>query len=99
MANQCIYAPNNPYPRNAFSCGQGKQAVSLFHSNFTNRIDKTSYLLNYGQIPLTKSKYLDYATKEQHPYGENAIVAVITIPSSWINASKFFFLFSTDIPA
>jgi DNA-directed RNA polymerase II subunit RPB2 len=77
MANQCIYAPNNPYPRNAFSCGQGKQAVSLFHSNFTNRIDKTSLVLNYGQIPLTKSRYFTYATKNQHPYGENAIVAIM----------------------
>ena len=77
MANQIIFPENNPYPRNAFSCGQAKQGVSMFHSNFRNRIDKTSYLLNYGQIPLTKSKYLDYATKEQHPYGENAIVAVI----------------------
>ena len=77
MANLCIYAPNNPYPRNAFSCGQGKQAVSLFHSNFTNRIDKTSLILNYGQIPLTKSRYFSYATKNQHPYGENAIVAIM----------------------
>jgi len=77
MANQIIFPENNPYPRNAFSCGQAKQGVSMFHSNFRNRIDKTSYLLNYGQIPLTKSKFLDYATKEQHPYGENAIVAVM----------------------
>jgi len=77
MANQIIFPENNPYPRNAFSCGQAKQGVSMFNSNFRNRLDKTSYLLNYGQIPLTKSKYLDYATKEQHPYGENAIVAVM----------------------
>ena len=77
MANQIIFPENNPYPRNAFSCGQAKQGVSMFHSNFRNRIDKTSYLLNYGQVPLTKSKYLDYATKEQHAYGENAIVAVM----------------------
>ena len=35
MANQCIYAPNNPYPRNAFSCGQGKCAwlKNLFSIN------------------------------------------------------------------
>ena len=76
MANQIIFPENNPYPRNAFSCGQAKQGVSMFHSNFRNRIDKTSYLLNYGQIPLTKSRYLDYVSKERHPYGENAIVAI-----------------------
>ena len=77
MANQIIFPENNPYPRNAFSCGQGKQAVSLFHSNYRNRLDKTALLLNYGQIPLTKSRYYDYATKNEHPYGENAIVAIM----------------------
>ena len=76
MANQTIFPENNPYPRNAFSCGQAKQGVSMYHSNFNNRIDKTAYLLNYGQIPIVKSRYLDYVSKERHPYGENAIVAI-----------------------
>tara|TARA_B100001093_G_scaffold520370_1_gene615158 strand:- start:1531 stop:6255 length:4725 start_codon:yes stop_codon:yes gene_type:complete len=77
MANQIIFPENNPYPRNAFSCGQAKQGVSLYHSNFQNRIDKSSFILNYAQVPLTKSRYLSYATNEQHGYGENAIVAVM----------------------
>ena len=77
MANQIIFPENNPYPRNAFSCGQGKQGVSLYHSNFKNRIDKSAFVLNYGQIPLTKSRYLKYFTQEEQPYGENAIVAIM----------------------
>ena len=77
MANQIIFPENNPFPRNAFSCGQGKQGVSMYHTNFHNRIDKTAYVLNYGQIPLVKSRYLDYVSKEKHPYGENAIVAIM----------------------
>jgi DNA-directed RNA polymerase II subunit RPB2 len=77
MANQIIYPENNPYPRDAFSCGQSKQAVSLYNSNYQSRFDKTSFVLNYGQIPLTKSRYLKYATNEEHTYGENAIVAVM----------------------
>ena len=77
MANQSIFAANNPYPRNAFSCGQGKQAVSVFHSNYSFRIDKSSFLLNYGQLPMTSSKYFKYATNNEHPYGENAIVAIM----------------------
>ena len=48
----------------------------MYHTNFNNRIDKTSYLLNYGQIPIVKSRYLDYVSKERHPYGSNAIVAI-----------------------
>ena len=50
MGNQVIYPENNPYPRNAFSCGQAKQGVSLYNTNYQNRIDKTSLVLNYGQL-------------------------------------------------
>ena len=76
MANQIVFPENNPYPRDLFSCGQSKQAVSLYNSNFQNRIDKTAIVLNYGQIPIVKSRYLKIATQERHPYGENAIVAI-----------------------
>ena len=78
MGNMIIYPENNQLPRDLFSCGQSKQAVSLYSSNYRNRIDKMSVILNYGQIPLVKSRYLDYITKEQHPYGENAIVAIMS---------------------
>ena len=77
MANQIIFPENNPYPRNAFSCGQSKQGVSLYSSNFNTRLDKSAFVLNYGQIPLTKSRYLKYISQEEHPYGENAIVAIM----------------------
>ena len=77
MANQVIFPENNPYPRDAFSCGQSKQGVSVYSSNYQIRLDKTSYVLNNGQIPLTKSRYLKYITNEEHNYGENAIVAIM----------------------
>ena len=77
MANQIIFPEHNPYPRNAFSCSQGKQAVSLFHSNYRNRVDKTALFLNYGQNPITKSRYLEYACNNEVPYGENTIVAIM----------------------
>ena len=78
MANQIIYAENNQFPRDLFSVGQSKQAVSLYSSNYHNRMDKTGIILNYGQIPLTKSRYLKYTSNEEHPYGENAIVAIMS---------------------
>ena len=77
MANQTIFPENNPCTRNTFACGQAKQGVSLYHSNYQIRLDKTAYVLNNGQIPLTKSRYLKYLTNEEHPYGENAIVAIM----------------------
>ena len=77
MGNQVVFPENNPYPRDTFACGQMKQAVSLYHSNFQTRIDKMGVVLNNGQIPLVKSRYLEKINKEQHPYGENVIVAIM----------------------
>ena len=76
MANQIIYPSNNPYPRDLFSCGQSKQAVSLYHSNYQNRMDKSAIILHYGQTPIVKSRYYNPITKGEHPYGINAIVAI-----------------------
>lgn len=78
MGNQIIYPENNPLARNSFSCGQSKQAVSVYHTNYQSRIDKMGVILNYGQIPLLKSRYLDYINKEEQPYGVNAIVAIMS---------------------
>ena len=77
MGNQTIFPENNQLPRNLFSCGQAKQAVSLYHSNFINRIDKMGIILNYGQKPIVRTRYFNYIHEEQHPYGENVIVAIM----------------------
>ena len=78
MGNLVIYPENNPLPRNSFSCGQSKQAVSMYHSNYQMRIDKMGVVLNYGQTPLIKSRYLEYINNEEQPYGINAIVAIMS---------------------
>lgn len=78
MGNLIIYPENNPVVRNSFSCGQSKQAVSMYHSNYQMRIDKMGVVLNYGQIPLIKSRYLEYINNEEQPYGINAIVAIMS---------------------
>ena len=78
MGNQIIYPEHNPVVRNSFSCGQSKQAVSVYHSNYQMRIDKMGVVLNYGQTPLIKSRYLEYINNEEQPYGINAIVAIMS---------------------
>ena len=78
MGNQIIYPEHNPFARNSFSCGQSKQAVSVYHSNYQMRIDKMGVILNYGQIPLIKSRYMEYINNEEQPYGVNAIVAIMS---------------------
>lgn len=77
MGNQVILPEHNQLPRNLFSCGQSKQAVSLYHSNFPYRIDKMGVMLNYGENPLVKNRIFKYIHEEEHPYGFNAIVAIM----------------------
>jgi DNA-directed RNA polymerase II subunit RPB2 len=78
MGNQIAFPENNPLPRNVFGCGQAKQAASVYHSNYPVRIDKMGIVINNGEIPLVKSRYLDLINHEQHPCGFNAIVAIMS---------------------
>jgi DNA-directed RNA polymerase II subunit RPB2 len=78
MGNQIIFPEFNPFPRDVFSCGQSRQAVSMYHSNYQVRMDKTGVVLHYGQTPLIKSRYLEFINHEQQPYGVNAIVAIMS---------------------
>ncbi len=78
MGNCITYPENNQFPRNCFSCGQSRQAVSVYHSNYQMRLDKMGVVLNYGQTPLIKSRYLEYINNEEQPYGVNTIVAIMS---------------------
>ena len=78
LGNSIIYPEHNQFPRNVFSCGQSRQAVSVYHSNYQMRLDKMGVALNYGQTPLIKSRYLEYINHEEHPYGVNTIVAIMS---------------------
>ena len=77
MCNLTNFLENNPATRNNFSCGQSKQAVSMYHTNHHMRMDKAAVVLDCGQTPLVKSRYLEYIHHEEHPYGENVIVAIM----------------------
>jgi len=78
MGNSITFPETNQFPRNCFSCGQSRQAVSVYHSNSQVRMDKMGVLLNNGQTPLVKSRYLEYINREEQPYGVNAIVAIMS---------------------
>ena len=77
LGNSVIYPEHNPVTRGTFSCGQSKQAVSMYHTNYQMRVDKMSVVLQYGQTPVIKSRYLELMNNEEHPYGVNTIVAIM----------------------
>ena len=78
MGNHIVFPEHNQLPRNLFSCSQSAQACSLYHSNFKNRVDKSGIVLNYGETPLVKSKYIQLINNEEHAYGNNTIVAIMS---------------------
>ena len=77
MCNLINFPENNPATRNSFSCGQSKQACSMYSTNHRVRMDKTAVVLNNGQNPLVKTRYLEHINDSGNPYGENVIVAVM----------------------
>lgn len=78
MTSQVLFLEHNATARNSFSCVQSKQACSLYHSNYWLRMDKTAIVLNYGQTPLVKTRFMEYIHRNEHPYGENTIVAIMS---------------------
>ena len=75
MGNHIIFPQHSPLPRNCFSCSQSKQAVSVYNTNYQNRMDTMGVVLNYGQMPLIHSSYLP--AFKTLPYGVNAMVAIM----------------------
>ncbi|KAG2424995.1 hypothetical protein HXX76_014153 [Chlamydomonas incerta] len=76
--NTVPFANHNPAPRNVFSGAQGKQAVGVYATNFNNRLDGMSYVLNYPQRPLVTTRYNALTGNDQLPYGANLIVAILS---------------------
>ena len=75
MGNQIIFPEHSPLPRNSFSCGQSRQAISMYNTNYQNRMDTMGVVLNYGQEPLIQSSFLPKFGCL--PNGVNAIVAIM----------------------
>ncbi len=90
MGSQVLFPEHNQLPRNLFSCGQSKQAVSYYHSNFNYRIDKSGLLLNYGENPIVKSRIFKYLHNEEQSYGFNTIVAIMSYDSYNVEDSILF---------
>ncbi len=55
-----------------------KQALGFYASNYHLRMDMDSNLLHYPQYPLVKTKIHEITEYDQHPSGQNMIVAVMS---------------------
>jgi len=78
LASCTPFPEYNPYPRNAFQCAQGKQAMGVYVTNYENRMDKTAYILNYPMRPLVETRIMDLIHLNKIPSGSQLIVAIMT---------------------
>lgn len=76
--NTIPFVNHNQAPRVVFSGAQGKQALGVYATNFSSRIDTASYILHYPQKNLVSTRLAKYVYKDQLPNGENVIVAIAT---------------------
>ena len=73
----CIPFPeHNQSPRNTYQCAMGKQAMGLYATNFSGRMDKTSYILTYGARPLVDTRIVNLIRLNDIPSGTMVIVAI-----------------------
>ncbi|MBT4538722.1 DNA-directed RNA polymerase subunit B [Candidatus Woesearchaeota archaeon] len=54
-----------------------KQSLGFYAANYHIRMDMDSNLLHYPQFPLVKTKIHDVAEYDQHPSGQNMVVAIM----------------------
>ncbi len=75
----CIPFPeHNQAPRLTYQCAMGKQAMGVYVTNFSNRMDKTAYVHTYGMRPLVDTRIMNLINLHKIPSGSQVIVAIMT---------------------
>jgi DNA-directed RNA polymerase II subunit RPB2 len=75
----CIpYPDHNQAPRNTYQCAMAKQAMGVYAMNFDQRMDKTSYVLNYPTRPLVETRIMNFIHLNRIPSGTQIHVAIMT---------------------
>ena len=76
IAGTIPFPDHNQAPRNTYQAAMGKQAISVYTSNFRHRTDTVGLVLNYPQAPLVSTHMAALLHGNDLPSGINAIVAI-----------------------
>jgi DNA-directed RNA polymerase II subunit RPB2 len=75
----CIPFPDhNQSPRNTYQSAQQKQAMGVYATNYSERMDKTSYVMTYPTRPLVDTRIMNMIKINEIPSGCNINVAIMT---------------------
>jgi DNA-directed RNA polymerase subunit B' len=55
-----------------------RQALGLYTANFAVRMDTDVNLLTYPQTPIAKTMMYDISKEDEHPAGQNVVVAILS---------------------
>jgi len=76
----CIPFPeHNQSPRNTYQCAMGKQAMGIYATNHSMRMDKTAYVLTYPMRPLVDTRVMNFIHLHKIPSGAPVIVAIMSM--------------------
>ncbi len=78
VASMIPYPEHNSSPRITMAAAMTKQSIGLAATNFRIRSDTRSHVLHYPQIPLVKTRIMDYVNYQKKPAGQNFVVAVLS---------------------
>ena len=90
LGHQVVLPEHINTHQNIATCAQLKETVSLYHTNYQDRLDPAALVLHYGQTPLVNSGAHYPLNLEYNPNGVNVIVAVMTgySPSEAVTINK-----------
>jgi len=71
------FAMHAPSSRVIIGSKNQKQALGFYAANYNLRMDMDANLLHYPQFPIVKTKIHDVTQYDEHPSGQNMIVAVM----------------------
>jgi len=77
QANMVPYAQHSLSYRITLGAKMTKQALGLYTANVPIRADTDVSIIHYSQIPIVKTQMYDLLKVEDHPIGQNVVVAIM----------------------